>query len=45
MNNQGPSDEMWMEALELLGRKLQSPQFAEALKDADRILDQAESGQ
>jgi len=34
-----------MEALNQIGRKLESPEFAQALKDADRILDQAESGQ
>ena len=45
MNNQGPSDEMWMEALNQVGKKLQSPEFAQALKDVDRILDEAESGQ
>ena len=45
MQKQGPTDEMWNEALDLLGRKLQSPDMAEALREADRILDEAEAAQ
>ena len=45
MQKQGPTDEMWMEALEIAGQKLQSPKMVEALREVDRILDEAEAAQ
>ena len=45
MQKQGPTDEMWMEALDLVGKRLESPKMAEALREVDRILDEAEAAQ
>ena len=45
MQKQGPTDEMWAEALEIAGKKLQSPQMADALREVDRILDEQEAAQ